>query len=43
MAVVYVQAPAVQVAVPFWVAAPVIATDTVAGRRPRVPHAPPTS
>ena len=40
--VVYVHTPALHVAVPFWVPAPVIATDTVAGSPAAVPHEPPT-
>ena len=39
---VKVQAPAVQAAVPFWVLAPVTATDTVAMSPAAVPQAPPT-
>ena len=40
--VVYVHAPPVQVAVPFWVAAPVIATLIVAMSPDATPQAPPT-
>src|SRR5262245_25263993 len=39
---VYVQTPAEQVAVPFWVAAPVTATFTVVESPAAVPHAPAT-
>ena len=39
---VKVQVPAVQVAVPFWVLAPVIATETVALSPVAVPQVPPT-
>ena len=42
MVKVKVQAPAVQAAVPFWVLAPVTATDTVALSPAAVPQAPPT-
>ena len=42
MAKVKLQAPAVQVAVPFWALPPVTATDTVVVSPDAVPQAPPT-